>query len=99
VRELREAFGIGISGQHPRHLDALPGRRFDHVFTLCDKAREVCQEVPRYPRRIHWSVPEPATAGDADRASPPAFQRTAADINTRIRHPLPVLGTTHHKEV
>jgi protein-tyrosine-phosphatase len=99
VRELREAFGIGILGQYPRHLDALPGRRFDRVITVCDKARGVRQEVPRYPRRVHRSVPEPATAGDTDQASHPAFQRTATDIDTRIRHLLPVLATTHHKEV
>jgi ArsR family transcriptional regulator, arsenate/arsenite/antimonite-responsive transcriptional repressor / arsenate reductase (thioredoxin) len=90
VRVLRETFGIDISDKRPQHLDALTGRRFDHVITLCDRAREACPEFPDHPRRVHWSVPEPASADD-DRIGYRAFQRTAADIDTRIRHLLPVL--------
>ncbi|HEY0577961.1 MAG TPA: ArsR family transcriptional regulator [Pseudonocardia sp.] len=91
IRVLRETFDIDISGQRPQHLDILAGRTFDHVITLCDRAREACPEFPRNPRRVHWSIPDPATAGDTDQASYPAFQRTAADIDTRMRHLLPVL--------
>jgi len=99
VRVLREAFGIDISGQRPRRLDAVAGRRFDQVITLCDKAREACPDFHHHPRRIHWSISDPAVAGDTDQASYHAFQHTAADINTRIRHLLPVLATTIGKEV
>jgi protein-tyrosine-phosphatase/DNA-binding transcriptional ArsR family regulator len=96
VRVLREAFGIDISSaQRPRHLDAVAGHRFDHVITLCDKAREACPEFGHHPRRVHWSIPDPATAGDTDQASYPAFQHTAADLDTRIRHLLPVFASTH----
>jgi protein-tyrosine-phosphatase/DNA-binding transcriptional ArsR family regulator len=94
VRVLREGFGIDISGQRPRHLKTLAGRRFDHVITLCDKAREVCPEFPHRPRQVHWSIPDPAAAGDSCPANYSAFQRTASDIDTRIRHMLPVLATT-----
>jgi len=99
VRVLREAFDIDVSGQHPRHLDAVAGRRFDHVVTLCDKAREACPEFGRQPRRVHWSIPDPAAAGDTDRAGYPAFRRTAADVDTRIRHLLSVLATDHRRRV
>ena len=98
-RVLREAFGISISGQRPRHLDAVAGRRFDRVITLCDKAREACPELGHQPRRAHWSIPDPATAGDTDQASYTAFHHTAEDIDTRIRHLLPVLAATHRQEV
>ncbi|WP_089014615.1 arsenate reductase/protein-tyrosine-phosphatase family protein [Micromonospora inositola] len=93
VRALRDQYGIDIAGQRPRHLDTLAGRRFDYVITLCDKAREVCPEFDDHPRRIHWSIPDPALAGDSDQASYQAFARNAADIDTRIRHLLPVLAT------
>src|SRR5215471_18859999 len=95
IRVLRDAFDIDIANQQTRHLDTLSGRRFDHVITLCDKAREVCPEFAHHPRRIHWSIPDPAAAGDTDQASYPAFQRTAADIDTRIGHLLPVLAAIH----
>jgi protein-tyrosine-phosphatase len=94
ARVLLDQFGIDISGQHPRRLDTLTSRRFDYVATLCDKAREVCPEFGHHPRRIHWSISDPATAGDTDHASYPAFERTAADINKRIQHLLPVLAAT-----
>ncbi|GAA2575081.1 ArsR family transcriptional regulator [Dactylosporangium fulvum] len=88
VRVLRDEFGIDISGQRPRHLDTVGGHRFDYVISLCDKAREACPDFPDHPRRVHWSIPDPAAAGY------PAFHRTAADISTRIRHLLPVLAGT-----
>jgi protein-tyrosine-phosphatase len=97
VRVLRQQFGIDVADQRPRHLDDLAGREFDHVITLCDKAREACQEFPDHPRRTHWSIPDPAAAEGAD-AGYPAFERTAADIDTRIRHLLPVLAVHRQEE-
>jgi protein-tyrosine-phosphatase len=92
VRVLREGFGIDIADQRPRHLDDLAGRAFNHVITLCDKAREACPEFPDHPRRAHWSVADPAVAEGTGDAGYPAFELTAADIDTRIGHLLPVLA-------
>jgi len=86
VRILRERFGIDVAEQRPRHLDAMARRRFDHVITLCDKAREACPGFD-HAQRAHWSVPDPADGTGYRR-----FQHTAADIDTRIRHLLPVLA-------
>jgi protein-tyrosine-phosphatase/DNA-binding transcriptional ArsR family regulator len=100
IRVLREEFDIDISSRRPQHLDSLAGRTFDHVITLCDRAREACPEFPHHPRRVHWSIPDPATADGADhQGGYRAFQRTAADIDTRIRHLLPVLTATDRSEV
>ncbi|WP_225832431.1 ArsR family transcriptional regulator [Streptomyces sp. NK08204] len=92
VRVLREEFGIDVADQRPRHLNTVLTHRFDHVISLCDKVREVCPEFPHSPRRAHWSVPDPAAAGDTDQATYPAFRRTAHDIDTRIRYLLPILA-------
>ncbi len=92
LRVLIDEFRIDISGQHPRRVDTLAGRRFDYVTTLCDKAREVCPEFGHHPRHIHWSIADPAAVGDTDHGSYPAFQHTAAEINTRIRNLVPVLA-------
>jgi len=91
VRVLRDHFDVDIESQRPRHLDTLTGRRFDYVITLCDKVREVCTEFDDASRRLHWSVADPAAAGDQDNCA--AFTRTAADIDTRVRHLLAVLAT------
>jgi protein-tyrosine-phosphatase/DNA-binding transcriptional ArsR family regulator len=99
VRVLRETFGIDISRQRPQHLDTLAGRSFSHVVTLCDRAREACPEFPHQPRRAHWSIPDPATADGDVQAGYPAFQRIAGEIDTRVRHLLPVLTATDRSEV
>lgn len=99
VRVLRTEYGIDVATQRPRHLDTMLGRRFDYVISLCDRVREICPEFPEHPRRAHWSIPDPATADDTDKASYPAFQRTAAEIDTRIRYLLPTLALTSHQEV
>jgi protein-tyrosine-phosphatase/DNA-binding transcriptional ArsR family regulator len=78
VRVLRDEFGIDVADQRPRHWNTMTGRRFDYVISLCDKAREVCPDFPDRPRRVHWSIPEPADH--------PAFRQTAAGLDTRVRH-------------
>ena len=92
MRVLRDEYGIDIAGQHPRHLDTLTDRRFDYVISLCDKVREVCPSFPDQPRLIHWSIPDPAAADSGDQDNHAAFRRTAAAINTRVRHLLSVLA-------
>lgn len=92
LRVLREDFGIDVSNQGPGHMDTVTGRRFDYVISLCDKVREVCPEFPEHPRRVHWSIPDPATTVPNTYT---AFQHTAAEIDTRIRHLLPVLTDPH----
>lgn len=85
VRVLADRFGVDVRDRRPRGLDSITGHRFDHVVTLCDKAREHLPELAGRPQRTHWSIPEPP----AD--SYPAFECTAAEIDTRIRHLLPVI--------
>jgi protein-tyrosine-phosphatase len=92
VRVLR-ARGIDISANRSKHLDELAGERFDLVITLCDRVREVCPEFPGHPTQVHWSVPDPALEGSTDRASYPAFERTAAELATRIGFQLHLLTT------
>jgi ArsR family transcriptional regulator, arsenate/arsenite/antimonite-responsive transcriptional repressor / arsenate reductase (thioredoxin) len=64
------------------------------VVTLCDRARERCPELSVRSRRIHWSIPDPARASHVQRDSYRAFKQAAADIDTRVRHLLPVLAAT-----
>jgi protein-tyrosine-phosphatase/DNA-binding transcriptional ArsR family regulator len=94
VQVLSEQHGIDISGQRPRHLDTLLGRRFDYVISLCDKVREVCPDFGDQPRLVHWSIPDPAAAAGTGPVGHPAFVHTAAEIDIRIRYLLPLLIPT-----
>ena len=71
--------------------EAVARERFDCVISLCDKAREACPEFAGQPGRLHWSMPDPAS-GEGGLAGYPAFERTAAELDTRIRFLLPGLG-------
>jgi protein-tyrosine-phosphatase len=84
VRAMRSR-GIDLTGRRSKHVRELARRRFDYVVTLCDRVREVCPEFPGSPERIHWSVPDPAAEGGDDRESFPAFERAAAELDSRIR--------------
>ena len=90
VRVLRTC-GIDISANRTKHLDEFVSQRFDTVITLCDRVREVCPEFPSRPELVHWSVPDPALEGPTDLASYPAFERAAAELETRISFRLHLL--------
>jgi protein-tyrosine-phosphatase len=84
VRVLR-ARGIDISTARSKPLSVFSRRRFDYVITLCDRVREVCPEFPGAPERIHWSMADPALDGATNDDSYPAFERTAVEIEERVR--------------
>lgn len=81
---MRERYRVDIGRHRPTCVDTVAAQRFDYVITLCDKAREACPEFTGRPARIHWSVPDPAAAG-GNLAGRVAFERTADELDTRIR--------------
>jgi protein-tyrosine-phosphatase/DNA-binding transcriptional ArsR family regulator len=83
VRVMR-ARAIDISERRSKHLSELAGRRFDYVISLCDRVREVCPEFPGGPELIHWSIPDPSREPGPDEETLPAFERIAAELETRI---------------
>jgi protein-tyrosine-phosphatase len=83
VRAMRE-HGIDIAGRRSKPLGEFTQQRWDYVISLCDRVREVCPEFPARPDLIHWSIPDPARAGETDAQTYPAFQRTATELATRI---------------
>jgi protein-tyrosine-phosphatase len=84
--------GIDIRGNRTKHLDEVVSQRFDEVITLCDRVREVCPEFPSRPELVHWSLPDPSLAGSTNRASYPAFVRTADELERRIGFQLHLLA-------
>jgi protein-tyrosine-phosphatase/DNA-binding transcriptional ArsR family regulator len=82
VRVMCERYGVDIAGQQAKNLGEFTGRCFDYVVSLCDRLREICPEFPGPPELIHWSIPDPAAEGAGEY---PAFERTAADLDSRVR--------------
>lgn len=96
VRVLREEHGIDLRGAEAKSVSRFTRQRFDRVITLCDKVREICPELPGHPVTAHWSLPDPAADKVDDEASYPAFQQTAAELDTRIAFLLADLVGPHH---
>jgi protein-tyrosine-phosphatase/DNA-binding transcriptional ArsR family regulator len=91
VAVMRDRYRIDIAGHQPTPVETVAHERFDFVITLCDKARERCPEFPGQPGTTHWSMPDPGAA-EGGLAGYQAFDRTAAELDTRIRYLLPVLS-------
>src|SRR5215218_1177104 len=93
VRVMRER-GIDLADRRSKHLGEFAGRRFDYVISLCDRVREICPEFPGRPQAIHWSVRDPAREPGTGEETLPAFERTAAELETRIRFLLETIEPT-----
>jgi protein-tyrosine-phosphatase/DNA-binding transcriptional ArsR family regulator len=91
VRVMRDEHGVDLAGHESKHLSLYADQHFDWVISLCDRVREVCPEFPGDPETIHWSIADPAAGQADDDASYPAFQQTAAELETRIGFLLAVL--------
>lgn len=83
VRALAE-MGVDISAQRSKSLEVFAGGRFDHVITVCDRARELCPVYPGDPVMVHWSIPDPVEVTGAEQERMQAFRRVAGQLLTRI---------------
>jgi ArsR family transcriptional regulator, arsenate/arsenite/antimonite-responsive transcriptional repressor / arsenate reductase (thioredoxin) len=76
--------GIDISGRATKSLGRFTRTRFDRVITLCDKVKEVCPQFPGPPVAVHWSIADPAVAGDTDEATYATFKDVTEEIDARV---------------
>ena len=74
---------VDIAGRRTKSLTRFTRNRFDRVITLCDKVREICPTFPGAPLTAHWSMADPAAAGEGE-ASYRAFQHVADEIESRV---------------
>ncbi len=58
VEVMAEA-GVDISGHWAKGIGELPVRSFDHVITVCDRARSSCPFVPAEGQTLHRGFPDP----------------------------------------
>jgi protein-tyrosine-phosphatase/DNA-binding transcriptional ArsR family regulator len=85
---------VDLKDHRSKHLSEFTAGRFDYVISLCDRVREICPEFPGTPQAIHWSLRDPAREPGTDDETLPAFERTAAELEMRIRFLLEAIKQT-----
>ena len=76
--------GIDWSGARSKVIAEFLGQRFDHVITVCDRARETCPYFPGATSTLHWGLDDPSDVGGTDEDRLDAFRRTADEITARL---------------
>lgn len=84
IEAMRE-IGVDLSGHRSKSVAEFDGQRFDTVMTVCDSAAEQCPVFPGAPRRIHWSLPDPAAVGGTHEEKLAAFRAVRTALETRLR--------------
>jgi arsenate reductase len=81
LEAMREV-GTDIGAQSSKHLDDVPWRECDTVVTLCGEADESCPTLAGDVRRVHWPLPDPSAAPEAERLA--AFREVRDEIRWRV---------------
>jgi arsenate reductase len=74
--------GIDISGQRSKSVEEIAPDDVEAVVTLC--AEEVCPVFLGRARRVHWGLPDPASAPGDDAARLEAFRRVRDELRRRL---------------
>ncbi len=82
ITVLRE-IGIDISHHHSKAVADIPTSEVDTVITLC--AEEECPLFWGNARRLHWELPDPASAQGSERVRLDAFRKTRDELHRRIK--------------
>jgi arsenate reductase len=84
IRAMQER-GIEIRHHRSKSVSEFAGESFDYVITVCDAAAEACPTLPGSAQRIHWSLPDPATATGSEDERLVVFRRVRNALETRLR--------------
>jgi len=83
--EVMREVGIDISKQRSKSVGEFAGQEFATVITVCDNAAEECPIFPGAPRRVHWSLPDPAAVSGTREEKLGAFRKVRDELERRIR--------------
>ncbi len=80
--QVMQEIGIDITGQRSKNVSELPLDQMDTVVTLCAEGEVECPMVSAGTRRVHWPLPDPTAASEADRLE--AFRQVRDELKWRI---------------
>ena len=83
--QVMKEFGIDISSHRSKTVDEFANRRFDHVITVCDNAKESCPIYPGHANRLHHSFEDPAAVEGSEQERLTAFRMVRDEIRTYLK--------------
>jgi arsenate reductase len=87
--QVMSEIGIDISSHYSKSWEQLPPGFFidlNYVVTLC--AEEICPHIAAAEvkaEKLHWGLPDPASAGKTDAERLDAFRKTRDEIAIRLK--------------
>lgn len=84
VQVMLEA-GVDISAQTSKVINACDFEALDLVVTVCGHADEHCPVVPAGVEKVHWPLPDPASAEGLTADIEAVFRASRDDIRDRVR--------------
>lgn len=81
IRAMDE-IGIDIRSHTSKSVDGIPPEGVDAVITLC--AEEVCPAFLGQTHRVHWGLPDPASAGKTQEEQLQAFRNVRDELRRRL---------------
>jgi arsenate reductase len=83
--ETLKRHGVDPGAPQSKSWDLFADERFDLVITVCDQAAsESCPVFPGEPRKLHWSIPDPAKAQGTEAEIDAAFDGSFTLVKDRI---------------
>ena len=82
ARQVMSEVGHDLGPQRAKALDDVPWREADTIVTLCSEAEPECPATPGHVRRVHWPLPDPAAAPEAERLR--AFRDAREELRWRV---------------
>ncbi len=83
VVQVSKEIGIDATKQYSKGLDQIDVDSIDAVITLC--AEEVCPIFPRPVTKLHWGLPDPASAPGSDSGRLQAFRDVRDELLRRLK--------------
>ena len=81
--------GVKAGGLFSKSWDVFEKQRFDYVITVCDSAAsETCPVFAGGFKKLHWSLPDPASVTGTETVITAAFEDTFAALKSRIESEL-----------
>lgn len=84
--EAMAEIGIDISHHRSKHVAEYAAQSFDHVITVCDRAKESCPVWQGPTSVLHWSFDDPAVATNSEEARRRLFRRVRDEIAAWIKN-------------